>query len=102
MNTWKVAIVAALVAGCTHKPPIYFKIGAGYKFDEQEAMSTYSGEEMNNPISARIELGMESGGFSYGLSHHSQWLTGVPIDNEWEYSKTEVFIDYKFTLTRDK
>jgi hypothetical protein len=52
----------------------------------------------NHPISARIEIGLEHGPWSYGYSHHSQFLTGWPIDSRLEYSKNEVFIDYKWTF----
>ena len=91
----------------------YITIGAGYKFMEsikrysrnttdysvygpvQETTQTYD----SSPISARIEIGYQySKSVKFGISHHSQWLTGWPINDDKEYSKTELFIDYTFYL----
>ncbi len=81
----------------------YLKIGAGYKFQETDHFhNVETGGRTNihfsDPVSARIELGIEKGNLSYGVSHHSQWRTGFPFNNEDEIQKTEVFIDYKFNL----
>jgi len=80
---------------------IYFKVGAGYKFEEMKTFN-YEGEEHHftelSPYSARFELGVQKGNISYGVSHHSQWSTGVPFNNKGEPYKTEVFVDFKFTL----
>jgi hypothetical protein len=72
----------------------YLKVGAGYKF--QETKVNWLDGSKNHPISARIEVGNEVGRVTYGVSHHSQWLVGKPINSNYEYSKTELFIDYKF------
>ena len=92
-------IVCSLLTACSVKPPFQVKIGAGYKLDESD-MYGYSSvtPHDSSALSARLELFQEIDEWSYGVSHHSQWLTGVPFDNEWEYSKTEVFVDYTFTL----
>jgi hypothetical protein len=72
----------------------YFKVGAGYKFQEPKYLEV-RGEEVrfdfgSNP-SARAELGCDYKSWSFGISHHSQWF-----DFDSEYYKTEVFLDYKF------
>jgi len=84
-----------LLSGCT-STPTYIKLGAGYKFTESDIK--WRDGSGTNPISARIEVYKENGNVSYGISHHSQWFTGFPFNNNLEYSKTEVFVDYKFTL----
>ncbi len=83
----------------------YVKIGAGYKFNEPSTLATYvdgvrytDGVDFGGPITSRIEIGVETGNVSFGISHHSQWLEGWPINDKDEYYKTEVFIDYKFTF----
>ena len=98
MRIW-ILLTAFTVTGCAnHPPPIYAKIGTGIKLGEA-LMYGYNQtiEAESSPISARIEIGQEVGNLSYGVSHHSQWLTGKPFDDEWEYHKTEIFLDYKFT-----
>jgi len=80
----------------------YVKIGAGYKIDQTEYTTDIeSGRKVylhfNDPISARIEVGIEHESISYGISHHSNWLTGYPFNNEGEFHKTEIFVDYKFS-----
>lgn len=79
------------ITGCSST---YLKVGAGYKFQETE-INWLDGSE-NHPISSRIEIGNEAGKVTYGISHHSQWLIGKPMNSDIEYSKTEFFIDYKF------
>jgi len=81
---------------------IYFKVGTGYKFDEQTKIrldrdNSRVYEIANSPYSARFETGVECGNLTYGLSHHSQWSTGAPFNKTGEYYKTEIFIDYKFS-----
>ena len=58
-------------------------------------------ENVNDPITARFELGMECvwENVTCGISHHSQFLSGFPFNNNMEYQKTEVFVDYKFNLS---
>lgn len=80
----------------------YIKIGAGYKLDQTEYFTDNdTGErfniDFNDPMSARIEVGIQKGNISYGVSHHSNWLTGFPFNDTEEVQKTEVFIDYKFS-----
>jgi len=79
----------------------YVTVGAGYKFDEAEFKFMKNGERVksNAPISARIEVGYYyNKSVKFGISHHSQWLSGWPINGDKEPSKTEIFIDYTFTL----
>lgn len=81
---------------------VYLKVGAGYQFLRTDSLITEDGSRHKlthtSPISARIELGLQKGNLSYGIAHHSNWLSGWPVNNEPEFDKTEVFMDYKFTL----
>ncbi len=82
-----------LLTGCASIPcDQYASIGAGYKF-RQSTIDYWDGSEQS-PISARIEIGSDCEGYRYGVSHHSQWLKGWPLNDEMEYSKTEIFIDW--------
>lgn len=78
----------------------YLKVGAGYKLIETDHITMTTGEKVyfdtGGKISARIEIGDQRGRWSYGLSHHSQWLEGWPVNDSDESQKTEVFIDYTF------
>ena len=79
----------------------YVTIGAGYKFQETNLKLTRNGvkKDWNEPVSARIEIYYQySKNVTFGISHHSQWLTGFPFDDDSEYSKTELFVDYTFSL----
>lgn len=81
----------------------YITIGAGYKFKEATMYfddKNGNPKEFNEPISARIEIGYRyNKNIRFGISHHSQWLTGWPVNNDRnEYEKTEFFIDYTFTV----
>lgn len=94
-------VVALLFSGFSSAcDRIYLKVGTGYKFDEENTF-IIDGQEYKrrhvDPISARIELGCRQGRLSYGISHHSQWGTGWPIDQKGEPYKTEFFIDYEFS-----
>jgi len=80
----------------------YVKIGAGYKLHQTDwVLDNETGTRRNldfkDPFSARIEIGIEHEHISYGISHHSNWLTGYPFNDEGEFQKTEVFIDYKWS-----
>lgn len=83
-------IATLLLAGCSSTP--YVKIGAGYKV--QEIDIKFKDGSATHPISARIEAGIKQGDWTYGVSHHSQWFTGKPFNDNMEYSKTELFVDY--------
>lgn len=80
---------------------IYLKVGGGYKFEETEMIvdreANRKMEIFSDPYSARIETGVDCGNWSYGISHHSQWRTGFPFNDKGELTKTEFFIDYKFS-----
>lgn len=91
-------ILLILLQGCTGTK-YYTKIGVGLK-DEIKIKYNDGGDnrDLEDKISARIEVGAEYGNIIYGVSHSSQWLTGFPFDNSQEYSKTEIFVDYKFKL----
>lgn len=86
-----IIILTCFLSGCTATP--YVTIGAGYKFDQPE-IHYKDGTVGDHPITARLEAGYELGeGWKVGISHHSQWFRGWPIDNRDEYGKTEFFID---------
>lgn len=94
-------LLSLLLSGCSStKCFTYGKVGAGYKFDE--AVIYYNGETLHDPISARLEIGKQCERWSYGVSHHSQWFNGKPFNNNNEYHKSEIFIDYTFILDTDK
>ena len=82
----------------------YFKVGSGYKFDEQ---TKYTFTDPNthqvtnyfttpSKYSARFEFAVECDRLTYGISHHSQWSSGWPKNRVGEPYKTEFFIDYKY------
>lgn len=97
----KYSILCALfVSQFSMADTLYVKVGTGYKFDEQKYVrlnmdDSQIYEIQNSPYSARLEVGIESGALTYGISHHSQWETGFPFNETGEYYKTEVFIDYR-------
>ncbi len=97
MNKLLALITALTIVGCSSVP--YAKVGIGYKIEE-ETITWVDAEgkrtEFDDPITARFELGLENGSWSYGLSHDSQYFTGKPFNNDHEYSKTEIFVDYKY------
>lgn len=103
-----VGLIVLFVVLCTAlvsmqaKADIYIKIGSGYKLIETEYLVLDDGSRMGietgGKISARIEIGKESGNWSYGFAHQSQWFSGFPFDKDEETEKSEIFIDYKWTL----
>ena len=78
-----------------NKTTVY--VGASYKFQEQyDSINTHK----PSPIGARFGITYNySDTVSFGIDHHSQWLSGFPFGGKDIYSKTEVFIDIKFTLS---
>ena len=99
MKIFKLLAITSLLglSACSSIPDgTYFKVGAGYKFDETSIR--YDDGKTNHPVSARLELGVEENDLTYGVSHHSQWFVGPPLNDDMEYGKTEVFIDVKFNL----
>lgn len=95
-------LLLIILFACESKADIYIKIGTGYKLIETDHIVRTTGEKVyfntGGKLSARIEIGKEHGNWSYGISHHSQWLSGFPVNNKDEPQKTELFIDYKWTL----
>lgn len=81
---------------------VYLKVGAGYKYHEPDSAKIDDIDvhlDYGNALSARIELTFEvDKKWSFGIAHHSQWFDGWPVNDKYEYFKTEVFIDYKFSL----
>jgi hypothetical protein len=101
---WLFVIASGLLESldATACAEVYFKVGAGYQFLRTESLIMQDGSKQQlahtSPISARIELGVQKGNLSYGIAHHSNWFAGWPVNNDPEFDKSEVFIDYKFTL----
>ncbi len=80
-------------------PPMepYIEVGTGYKIIEPKAGSDEWQKFLDNcKVSAHLELGVEQGPVSYGLGHFSQLFCGAPFNDQSEYSKTEVFVRYKY------
>ncbi|MDB4352462.1 hypothetical protein OAA60_03415 [Porticoccaceae bacterium] len=75
----------------------HITIGAAYKLNEN--IRNYNGEPYKSSPTARLEVYYQYDKFiRFGVSHHSQWLKGKPFNDDWEYQKTELFIDYTFSL----
>ena len=90
-----IVILAVLLNGCASSG-YYAKAGAGVKLHETD-IQWYDGSS-NHPISARLEVGKRKGSWTYGVAHHSQWFTGWPVNGNNEYQKTEIFVDYEWSL----
>lgn len=102
LTIWSVGSIFYSAGAKADCDEIYLKVGAGYKFDEQTEIRLQQDnsqifEIQNSPYSARFETGVECGNLTWGVSHHSQWATGVPFNETGEYYKTEFFIDYKIS-----
>lgn len=75
--------------------------GIGYKLMHQDYIE-YNGKKdrynhgTDDKYSARIGLSRSVGQYEFGLWHHSQWFTGVPINETWEYYKTELTVSWRF------
>ena len=103
------SVITLTLTGCAGQVP-FVKVGAGYKVDEtemvyfektpvfypDEPMVTNTRVHGNKNPSARIDIGLEDGNWTYGISHHSNWFQGWPVNGDGEYQKTEVFVDYTF------
>ena len=83
-----ILILSLLLTACTATP--YVTVGAGLKLDEPD-ITWNDGSDATHPVSARFEVGLEQGPWTYGVSHHSQW---IDVTSGGEYHKTEVFVDY--------
>jgi curved DNA-binding protein CbpA len=99
--------VALLLSGVANAGDYsyYVKVGAGYKVAEPDhAIFVVDGESRElwlntgSPISARMEVGIETGSLTFGVAHYSQWFDGWPVNEREENYKTEIFVDYKFSF----
>ena len=76
----------------------YITLGVAHKFQETKLIDKY-GKLMRVRPTARIEVFYQySKCLTFGISHHSQWFENWPINDRFEYSKTELFIDYTFSV----
>lgn len=96
-----IILAISLLAPIVNADEIYFKVGAGYKVAQHDSFR-YQGQLYKfddvSPYSARFELGVQKGRFTYGVAHYSQWDSGFPFNDKEEPNRTELFIDVKFTL----
>lgn len=82
----------------------HFKTGLGYKIHYQNYVNLnnkkhyYTDDSFQDKLSARFGLSRDFNNIEIGVWHHSQWFRGAPFSSGWEYHKTELFIDYKWTL----
>lgn len=88
----------------------YFQIGVGYKLLYQEKIHdpnfltvdnkdyhNTTGNKILDNITARFALGYDfNDNYSINLVHHSQYLVGKPIGNNWEYQYTGINFSYSF------
>lgn len=100
-NLYKLLLLWALVMLCAHGTRadssdgnFYLAVGAGYKLEEHRIV--HNGEAINDPITARIEVGYQLDGWSAGVTHRSQWFSGWPVNDSEEYNVTELFIEYRW------
>lgn len=93
-----ILILIVLISGCSSFGDPYLKFGLGYKFHETDISHSV---DCNSKITVPIELGMELGGFSYGIKHESDLICGKPFKDGIEYTNDQVFIGYKFYFNKD-
>ena len=86
----------------THLSKTNVRIGISYKLKENViyfSRTDGTRSDVSSPIGARIGLWYQySTNVTIGIDHHSQWFQGFPFNNEGEYSKTELFVDYTFSI----
>jgi hypothetical protein len=108
MKSLILSIVIILISGCANTS-YYASAGGGLKFEESDTSWLRNGEKSSSvPLSARFEIGAEKEVSCFlvgtkctvkaGLSHHSQWFAGWPFNEKGEYSKSELFTDYKWVF----
>lgn len=96
-----VALALALAALFLFSPvrgncdSLYFDVGAGYKLQE----ASIYGYDNDSPT-AFLAVGYHWSGpdVRLELAHDSNWLSGPPFNDEWEYHKTEIRVTKRFTL----
>lgn len=92
----KLMIIIPILLNSCASQGYYVKAGIGLKIQETD-IKWYDGSS-NHPVAARLEAGKRMGSWTYGISHTSQWFTGWPVNNNNEYQKTELFLDYEWNL----
>lgn len=79
---------------------LFVKPRIGYKFEETEVtwFNDQGETNTNHPISCSIDAGIRfmDRKLEVAVSHHSQCFQGFPVNNEAEYSKTEINISYEW------
>lgn len=97
MKTLLITLTILMLTGCatTHEP--YFKTGISYIAAETQLQWKRGVDNSEiNKIVCRFELGMENKEWSYGARHFSQCFIGAPFNSKEEFSREELFLDYKY------
>lgn len=80
----------------------YIYIGTALKINEPDTFDINGIKvemDFGSKMAAVFEAGFESdSGWKFGYSHHSQWTSGPPFNNENEYYKDSIFIGKKWTF----
>lgn len=85
------------------------KVGTGIKLFEQREVSVYNGDtlvgtydqyrgfgKLQDRFTARFSVTKQIGNYEIGIGHNSQWFVGQPVNDNFEYHKTEIVISYIF------
>ena len=82
----------------------FVSIGAGYKITEKLEIRCYGSAAKDcgkykliksHPITARFDAGIEYNNWKFGVTHHSQYFQGPPLESlNTEYAKNEIYVDY--------
>ena len=90
-----VMLAVSLNAQAAEFEGVYGYVGAGYKVDEH----TWNDQPFGRNPTARFGIYGKWGKVKAGIDHHSQWRDGWPTDNNnVEYHKTELFVDFEICL----
>jgi hypothetical protein len=91
-------LLPSIASASDWKDKTVIVVGAGWKFHEDKTY--HNGKLIEDPLSARISIEYKySERIKFGVSHHSQWLTGFPANSDKEVFKTELFIDFTFSVS---
>lgn len=90
-------LFALLLTSEAFADEVYVSVGAAYKIDETYIVG-FKNTQINTTDTAEFEIGVQKENLSYGFRHVSNWSKGWPVNNEDEYIKNELFIEYRFNL----
>jgi len=69
----------------------YTRDGVDYEYDQYDENGSLQAR-----FTTRFSIGKQIGKYEVALQHHSQWLQGKPLNNKFEYNKTEISVSYVF------